>query len=126
MHKQISLYQMYIDTVWHPVSFIKRGLFEKYGCYDESFKMVADYDFFFRTIIVNHVSTCHIPLPVSVFGFNGISSNPGNKEMEKEERKRVWEKYLSESQIVSLEKKLQDDIKKKKKLLNRIINKLKF
>ncbi len=126
MHKVISMYEMYIDTVWHPVSFIKRTLFDKFGCYDESFKMVADYEFFFRSIIVNHASTQYYPMPVSVFAFNGLSSNVENKLLEKEERKRVWKKYLSEAQIISLEERLQADIKRKKSLLFRIINKLKF
>ncbi len=126
MHKQISLYEMYIDTIWHPVTFIKRVLFEKFGPYDERFKIVADYEFFFRAIIENHASTRHISIPVSVFGFNGLSSLPENKSSEKEERIIVWKKYLSEYQITLLEERLQIDIKNKKKLFNRIINKLKF
>lgn len=126
MHKQISLYELYIDTVWHPVSFIKRSLFERLGNYDENFKVVADYEFFFRAIFVNNASTRYIPVAISVFGFNGMSSDTANKAIEKAERKSVWKKYLSDSQIDSLEVMLQADIKKKRKLYYRIINKLKF
>lgn len=124
MHKNITLYEMYIDTVWHPVSFIRRALFEKYGNYDEHFKIVADYEFFFRAIIINSASTRYLPVAISVFGFNGLSSDPSNKATEKAERVTVWKKYLSDSQIDSLEDKLQEEIKKKRKLFNRIINKL--
>ena len=46
MPRRITLEQMIGDTLWHPVSFIRRTLFEKYGKYDLSFRVVADYHFF--------------------------------------------------------------------------------
>lgn len=126
MHKRIGLYEMYTDTVWHPVSFIKRIIFEEFGGYDESYKIVADYEFFFKTIIVKKISTLHIPIPIAVFAFNGLSSRPENKREEQEERQRVWKTYLSEQEIESLENKLQSEIAKKKTLFSRIIKKLKL
>ena len=126
MHPKISLFEMFIDTIWHPSAFIKRDLFEKYGLYDESYKIVADYEFFFRVTIAHHVSTHHISKAISVFQFNGVSSKPENKSKEQEERKRVWKTYLSDSQIASLEKKVEEENLKKKKLFNRIIKKMKF
>ncbi len=94
MPNRITFHQMLMDTLWHPVSFIKRELFSKYGRYDEHFRIVADYDFFFRAIIVNNVSTQHIELDISVFDSQGISSHIKNKEVEMEERKEVLRKYF--------------------------------
>ncbi len=94
MPEKISFYQMYSDTLWHPVSFIKRNLFSRFGNYDERFKMVADYDFFFRAIIINSVSTQHIDLEISVYNVNGLSSKPEFKKIEKEERLAVLNKYF--------------------------------
>ena len=91
---------------------------------EQTAKMVADYEFFFRSIIINSASTRYLPVAISVFGFNGLSSDPSNKAIEKAERMTVWKKYLSDSQIDSLEDKLKEEIKKKRKLFNRIINKL--
>lgn len=34
-------------TLFHPSTFIKRELFEKYGYYDETLKIVADWKFFY-------------------------------------------------------------------------------
>ena len=48
MPESLTLYHMYIDTLWHPVSFIKRTLFTTFGFYREDLKIAADYDFFFR------------------------------------------------------------------------------
>jgi len=126
MPDKIDVYQMYIDTLWHPVSFIKRRLFELYGNYDESYKIVADYEFFFRVIVQKKVSLKHIPIPVSVFVFDGASSSEKNKQTEKMERERVWKTYLTEKEIEQLAKKRVEENEKKKKLINRIINKLKL
>jgi glycosyltransferase involved in cell wall biosynthesis len=126
MPPQIDLYQMYVDTLWHPVSFIKRELFEKYGYYDESYKIVADYEFFFKVVIQKKVSLYYVPLYVSVFVFNGLSSDSKNKEQEKEERKKVWSSYLSATEINQLETERIKRNEKKGKIIYRIINKLKF
>ena len=95
----ITTEQMYFDTLWHPVSFIKRVLFEKYGFYNESYKIVADYDFFFKTIIANKVTTKHLPILVSEYNVDGLSSKSENKILEKEERKKVIQSYLSQEEI---------------------------
>lgn len=113
MPDTITTQQMYNDTLWHPVSFIKRTLFEKYGLYNEGYKMVADYDFFFKTIIAHKVSTKHIPLLISEYNVDGFSSKPENKVIEKEERKRVIQSYLSQEEINQLESITQKEKQKK-------------
>ncbi len=113
MPDSITALQMYVDTLWHPVSFIKRELFYKYGLYNEAYKMVADYDFFFKTIIANKVSTKHIPLLVSEYNVDGFSSKPESKAIEKEERKRVIHSYLSQEEINYLEGIAQKEKQKK-------------
>jgi glycosyltransferase involved in cell wall biosynthesis len=111
MPDEISLYQMYTDTLWHPVSFIKSSLFAKYGLYDESFKLVGDYEFFFRTIIGEKVSTEHLNISISVFEMDGLSSRPENRDILKSERRRVIERFLNEAQIESLEKQVKKSSK---------------
>jgi glycosyltransferase involved in cell wall biosynthesis len=95
MPKKIGVYQMYRDTLWHPVSFIKRNLFLKYGFYNESFKIVADYEFFVKVIILNKVSTKYVSLFISVFESAGISSQPSNKDEIAKERRRVQDLYFN-------------------------------
>ncbi len=87
------------STVWHPVSFIKRSLFLKYGFYNEQYKIVSDYDFFLKTIIVNQVSYKHVSLPISVYKVEGISSVKENEELHFSERKKVLETYFPLSVI---------------------------
>jgi glycosyltransferase involved in cell wall biosynthesis len=101
----ISLEHMYKDTLWHPVSFIKKELFDKYGPYDETYQMVADYDFFFRTIIINKVKVKHIDVEVAEFNTGGTSSNPAHKKRETDERKRVLNSYLTPKELKDMEHK---------------------
>jgi glycosyltransferase involved in cell wall biosynthesis len=104
MPQVISSEHMFNDTLWHPVSFIRRSLFDKFGLYNENYKIVADYDFFFRAIIKNKVSTKHLGMVISEYDTSGLSSKPEHKELEKNERRRVQETYLSEDEIRILEK----------------------
>lgn len=99
MPDKITFKQMYIDTLWHPVSFIKKTLFDKYGLYNEIYKVVADYDFFFKVIIINNVTTYHVNLDIAMYNLNGLSSLPENKALEQAERRKVIESYLPQSII---------------------------
>ena len=99
MPDKITFKQMYLDTLWHPVSFIKKTLFDKYGLYNETYKVVADYDFFFKVIIINNVTTYHINVDIAMYNLNGLSSLPENKALEQAERRKVIERYLPQSII---------------------------
>ena len=87
------------STLWHPASFIKKSLFFKYGLYNEELKIVSDYDFFLKTIIVNHVTYKYIPLAISIYNVQGISSAKENEQIHLAERKKVLETYFPLSVI---------------------------
>lgn len=93
--ERISKLKMLKDTLWHPVSFIRRKLFYKFGMYDERFKIVADYEFFLRVIIKKKVKTQYIPIAVSVFDMTGMSSIPENKKRLEKERRDVQDIYFN-------------------------------
>ncbi len=94
MPRRITLEQMIGDTLWHPVSFIRRTLFEKYGKYDLSFRVVADYHFFLRVLLVEQVSYYHTGVTVSVFDTSGMSSQGKYRAQQLEERRRAQELYF--------------------------------
>lgn len=101
MPEHISFHHMIADTLWHPVSFIRKDLFIRYGVYDESLKMVADYDFFLKAIILHNASTRHCGLVVSVFTLDGFSSDFKNKALQAKERAEVQSRYFPEKVIQS-------------------------
>lgn len=94
------------STVWHPVSFIKRSLFTTYGLYNEELKIVSDYDFFLKTIIVHEVSYQHLPIAISVYKVDGISSAKENEQLHFAERKKVLETYFP-LRVIETAKKIE-------------------
>jgi len=105
MPSKINLRQMMSDTLWHPVAFIKRQLFFDYGFYNTEYKICADYDFFFKVIIVNKVNCFHIHHFISVFDLKGFSSDIKNKSQILHEREAVQATYLSRKQINNYKRK---------------------
>lgn len=104
MPDDINLSQMMTDTLWHPVSFIKRELFQTYGLYDTRYKICGDYDFFFKVIIAHKATTRHLHRFISVFDLNGISSNVNNVGLIKQEKETIQRSYLSEQEIEDFKK----------------------
>jgi len=83
---------IYSSIIKHQASFIKRDLFQKYGLYDESLNIVADWAFFFKTVGFNAVSLQYIDVDIAYFDNNGMSNN--NPELCKIERKKVLNQYM--------------------------------
>jgi glycosyltransferase involved in cell wall biosynthesis len=123
MPDQLTLPHMCKDTLWHPVSFIRRELFETFGLYDETYKLVGDYEFFFRTIIGQGVTSKRIPVVITEYNTQGLSSRQENKTLEKTERKRVVDTYLTPEQKLGIEKRLATEKKRPRNWFNFFKNK---
>jgi glycosyltransferase involved in cell wall biosynthesis len=91
------------STLWHPAAFIQRKLFEKFGNYDESYKIAADYAFFVKTIVKYGVTTRHIATPIAVFDLNGLSNNPNYFELILKERKKIQLDFFNTKQLKAAE-----------------------
>ena len=59
----------------HQASFIRRILFEKYGLYDEKYKIASDWKFFLYVIVFMNVSLRHIDKNFATFENSGISTS---------------------------------------------------
>lgn len=62
-------------AIHHQAAFIRRCLFDKIGKYREDMFIAADWFFFFTAVVVNHVSTKHISVVVSVCDMSGLSNS---------------------------------------------------
>ncbi len=67
----------YCMSIPHPGLFVRRELFEKYGGFDETFKIAADYDFVLRVIKKSEVEFRGGIVSVGM-RFGGVSSDPDN------------------------------------------------
>lgn len=79
---KITLYSFVNSLFPHQATFIKRELFLKYGLYEEKYKIVADWQFFLKTIVMENCSCQCIPVTISDFDNSGLTSTNGNKMMD--------------------------------------------
>lgn len=84
----------YSQTLPHPATFIKRKIFERYGGYCEKFTIRGDHDFFAR-LAVNGVSFSFLPICISTFPLNGLSSKMKHSDLLKDELTIVRKRNFS-------------------------------
>ncbi len=85
--QEISLLGLYIGTLNHSPAYIRKSLFDKYGLYDESLRIVSDWKWYMKAIIFGGEKPVYTDLDVTLFDMNGISET--NKELDKAERVSV-------------------------------------
>ena len=86
--------QLFFDSLNHQATFIKRALFDKYQ-YNEDNRIVSDWEFFIRAILIDGCSYSYSEVVVADFDPYGISNQEDMFSLQQSERKRVLEKYFS-------------------------------
>lgn len=95
--KEITVYDMFINTMLHQATFIRTDLFQKYGLYDEELKITSDWKFFFKAILGNE-KTIFYNIPIVDFEMDGISTSSGdNGTILKQERAKVIKDLLPDN-----------------------------
>ena len=93
--RQITLIDLYRSTIFHATAYIKRSLFEQYGCYDESLKIVSDWKFYLITVGLHNEKVAYRDIDMVWFDTQGISST--QKDLDKQERNKVLIETLPET-----------------------------
>ena len=89
-------------AIMHPSSYIKKDCFEKFGNYNEELRIISDWWFFFRAIVVFNASVSYVPVVAAVFDENGISST--QQSLICYERYRVWHENVVLGQLTNFYK----------------------
>ena len=90
---EITLGTFVYETINHSgCAFICRSLFEKYGLYDETLRIVSDWKFFLQAIGLGNASVKYVDVLVSVFDTNGVGSV--QKELLGRERDRTLQECV--------------------------------
>lgn len=92
------------DSIGHPASFIRKELFDRFGKYNESYRIVSDWEFFLRTIIREKVSTRYFNFPLTFYNLEGMSNDSNNIELQLKERAVVLKEYFEKYYPLLLEK----------------------
>jgi len=89
-------------AIWHPCAFIKKSLFDKCGYYNEEFRIISDWEFFMKSVVLHGATYAHFRRIVACFPVDGISSR---NDIEQQEGSRkcflnimpesVYDAYLS-------------------------------
>lgn len=87
-----SLLQYYSSTMNHDCCYIRRDLFDEYGLYDESLKIVSDWKWFLQVIGLGCVKPQYVDIDVTIFDAGGISES--NLDLRNNERRQVLEDVL--------------------------------
>lgn len=100
--QEITLLGMYTGTLNHDPTYIRRTLFEKYGYYDESLKIVSDWKWYLQVVVLNGEKPQYVDIDVTLFDMSGISET--NKDLDRAERKKVLEQLLPKAILADYER----------------------
>lgn len=100
--QEITMLGMFTGTLNHDPAYIRRELFEKYGYYDETLKIVSDWKWYLQTIIISGEKPQYVDMNVTLFDMTGISET--NKELDKLERKQVLGQLFPKAILADYEK----------------------
>lgn len=91
-YTEYSLRQFYSSTLNHDCAYIRRALFDEYGLYDESLRIVSDWKWYLQAIGLGKVRPVYVDIDVTIFDGGGISET--NLTLRNQERRRVLEEVL--------------------------------
>lgn len=79
-----TMYDFIKGTINHDPTYIRRDIYEKYGLYDDSLKIVSDWKWFVQAVVFGAEEVYYIPLDVTIFDMTGISeTNLAAREVER-------------------------------------------
>ena len=85
---------LYNSCMKHQASFIRRELFERYGMYDDTMRICADFDWFFRVIAFHDdVTLQYMDVDIAYFENTGLSYHA--PELCAKERQQILDIYMS-------------------------------
>ena len=90
--RPVTALTFYRGTIEHTSAYIRRELFNTVGLYDETFRIVSDWKWYFEAVLHHHARVAFTDLYVTYFDNTGISST--NQQLDKAERRQVLEQML--------------------------------
>lgn len=90
--RRINFQRLLTESISHQSTFIKRSLFTEKG-YQEDYKIISDWIFWFEQLIIHKCTYQHINTPITIYDMSGISNN--NPHLNNEERRRYLSSYFN-------------------------------
>lgn len=99
--QDITFLGFFTGALNHSSAFIRHDLFEKYGLYDEDYRIVSDWKWYLQAIVLGEERPVYTDIDVTLFDMHGISET--NKELDKAERKKVLNELVNSSILADYE-----------------------
>lgn len=90
--QEMTMLGFYVGTLNHSPAYIWRSLFEQYGPYDETLKIVSDWKWYLKAIVFGEEKPVYADIDVTLFDMTGISEI--NKGLDKAERRQVLKEMV--------------------------------
>ena len=94
-------------TICHNATFVKKSLFDEFGLYDETLRIVADGKKWLEFFLLRKCSYKHISVTVTQFDENGISTDPKWRWLLMKEREIILKDYFSLKEIKQEENRVE-------------------
>ena len=94
-HESFSFRLFYEQNIPHQAAMIRRELFERYGFYDETLKIVSDWKWFLKVVGLHGEKPVYAPITLAYYDQTGISS--ANIPLVYEERRAVLSELIPAS-----------------------------
>lgn len=91
---ELSYFYFYDDTLMHQSTFIRRDAFDRFGMYNERYRIVSDWEWFFKALMVYNASYQTLDFVVSIFDGEGISNSHKAIRLHNNEREQVRQSIL--------------------------------
>lgn len=92
--EKLSFSFFYSSCINHQSTFIRRQLFFDYFLYNETFKIVSDWEFFIYTICLENRPYKYLKMTICNYDFTGISSTKEHSSIVEFEKEAVFNKYF--------------------------------
>lgn len=100
--QDITFLGFYVGTLNHSPAYIRRQLFDKYGLYDETLKIVSDWKWYLQAIVLGEEKPVYVNIDVTLFDMHGISET--NLELRDEEKAKEMSALIKSTFLVDYER----------------------
>lgn len=99
--EEMTLLGFFQGTLNHSPAYIRRALFEKYGLYDESLKIVSDWKWYLQAIVYGEEKPVYADIDITLFDMTGISVT--HEDLSRSERTQVLRELVRPTVLADYE-----------------------
>ena len=91
---EYTLARLIFQNICHQSIFYRKNVFEKYGCFDQTYKSWSDWEINIRLFSNENVATCYLPVLISKYALGGYSTIYRDEKF-LHDRPEIIEKYIT-------------------------------